>query len=201
MTYVIRPAGPGDLPAVLELRAEAERWLRGRGIRQWTPDYDDYARSVLTGWVSSGAAWVVEHDGEVVATISANSEPDPDFWGWASRRNQANALYLGKMIVRRDHAGRGIGDSILNWASARAARAGVRWVRIDVRRDNTALQRHYLSRGFRHVRTWHAPGRRTESGWLAQRPAGSATPTPVTLVERDSVSTAPATSAMGDGDA
>jgi hypothetical protein len=87
----IRPAVRSDLDAVIGLRTEAERWLRERRIRQWTADYDEYARGVLADWVHSGAAWVVEHDGKVVATVSVNG-PDPDFWGWAD--DQADAHHL-----------------------------------------------------------------------------------------------------------
>lgn len=178
MTYTIRRAGPDDLGALLALRKEAEQWLAANNIRQWTADYDDYARGVLADFVDAGAAWVVTDNGDIVATVSING-PDPDFWGWAE--DQADAVYLSKMIVRRDHAGRGLGDAIMNWASAYAVKSGMKWVRIDVRRDNVRLHRYYLARGFSHVRVYHAPGRRTESGWLAQRPAGTATPTPIVL--------------------
>lgn len=181
MTYSIRPADAADLGAVLALRKEAERWLAEHNIRQWTPDYDDYAQAALAEFVASGAAWVVEDsDRQVIATLSLNG-PDPDFWGWAEPVDQANAVYLGKMIVARSHSGKGIGDALLNWASRRAADVGKKWVRIDVRRDNNRLHRYYLDRGFEHVRTYHSPGRETESGWLAQRPAGTVTATPVDL--------------------
>lgn len=181
--YLIRCATGADLDAVLSLRREAERWLAENGIRQWTADYDEYAVGVLTAWIDSGAAWVVEDDGAVVATVSVHRLPDLDFWGWADPLDRAAALYLGKMIVARSHAGRGIGDAIMNWASRRAVAADLTWVRLDVRRDNLRLQGYYEERGFRHLRTWHAAGRRTESGWLAQRRAGTLTDTPAQLVE------------------
>ena len=191
-TYLIRPAMPDDLQAVLALRSEAEQWLAEVGIVQWTPDYGQYAVGVLTDWVRSGAAWVVDDGCRVVATVSAMNVPDLDFWGWADPVDRLDAVYLGKMIVARSHAGLGLGDAILNWASLRAASAQVQWLRIDVRRDNLKLQGYYLSRGFAHVRTWHAPGRRTESGWMAQRPAGTVTPTPSEVHEEDDFNSAAA---------
>lgn len=189
--YTIRPAGAADLDAILELRREAERWLAANDIRQWTPDYDDYAVGVLTAWVASGAAWVVEHDDEIVATASLNAEPDPDFWGWLEVAHQATALYLGKMIVRRDHAGLKIGDAIMNWACRRVQRAGRTWLRLDVRRDNRKLQAYYLARGFRHIRTViPGPPRVTESGWLGQRHARLGVQCPIDLDEIDEASSA-----------
>lgn len=180
-THIIRPAQLDDLDAMLDLRVEAERWLRKQGIQQWTPDYDDYARRVLADFVEAGMAWVIDDDAQVIATVSIN-EPDPDFWGWSD--DQDEALYLSKMIVSRQYAGHDLGGAILNWASQRARADGLRWLRIDVRRDNSALHRYYLAHGFEYVRTYHAPGRRTESGWLAQRPAGLSTPCRVALLAK-----------------
>jgi len=181
--YPIRCATAADLDAVLTLRREAEQWLAENDIRQWTPDYDDYAVGVLTDWVDSGAAWVVEDAGMIVGTASVHRLPDLDFWGWADPMDRIDALYLGKMIVARSHAGRGVGSAVMNWASQRAAAAGLTWLRIDVRRDNRKLHAYYEARGFQHLRTWHAAGRRTESGWLAQRRAGTVTDTPAQVVE------------------
>jgi GNAT superfamily N-acetyltransferase len=166
----IRRAELADLPAMIALRTEAEQWLRQQGITQWTSDYFDYARNVMTASVEAGIAWVVEHDDEVVATASLSPDADMDFWTIADVPD--SALYLGKMIVARQYAGRGFGDGILDWASNRARILGRNWLRIDVRRDNARLQAYYLNRGFVHVRTVRPALRRTESGWLAQRPAG-----------------------------
>jgi ribosomal protein S18 acetylase RimI-like enzyme len=179
-TFVVRRACGDDIDLIVKLREEAEQWLAARGITQWTADYHDYARSVLKEFVDNGSAWVIEDHGEVVATLSIYDEPDADFWGWADDAH--DALYLSKLIVSRSHAGRGLADAALNWASVRAHDAGKRWLRIDVRRDNTALHSYYMARGFEHVRTWHAPQRRTESGWLAQRAAGTVLPSTVALI-------------------
>lgn len=184
MTLTARVASDeSDLDDMIALREEAERWLRAHGIVQWTEDYADYARSVLRDSVDRGDAWLVQADGEVIATVTLNG-PDPDFWGWATTEDQQDALYLGKMIVSRRHAGRQVGDAIMNWVGRRAAQAGKRWIRLDCRRDNHGLQAYYLARGFTFVRVYHAPGRRTESGWLAQRPAEVRTPT-TEIVEDD----------------
>jgi len=176
--YTVRLAEDDDLPSLIALRTEAEAWLRAKGIQQWTDDYFDYARDVLADSVRRGAAWVVESDGQVVATVTLNG-PDMDFW--SPEDVTEPALYLGKMIVARSQAGRDLGGTIMNWASLEAASHGQRWLRIDVRRDNTALHHYYLARGFEHIRTVRPAQRRTESGWLAQRRAGTLTDCPLTL--------------------
>lgn len=183
MTYIIRPAvGKTDLNALVGLRRNAEEWLATQGIRQWTPDYDEYARNALSDAVQSGNAWVVERGCDAVATVTL-SGPDVDFWEWLPEEDQANALYIQKMIVRRDLSGLSIGGGILNWAGVRAQLEGKKWIRVDVRRDNKRLHQYYLDNGFTHLRVYHASRRRTQSGWLAQRAAEVFSVSSVDLVE------------------
>lgn len=172
MAYLIRRATEVDIESVLALRREAERWLADRGIRQWTPDY---AEDVHPRWVDAirrGISWVlIDTEGLLVGHVALDHEPDTDFW--LPEDHPEDGLYLGKMTVARDLAGRGVGDAILNWASRQAAEARRKWLRLECRRDNHKLQQYYLDRGFQHVRTARpAARRRTESGALFQRPAG-----------------------------
>jgi GNAT superfamily N-acetyltransferase len=170
-TYIIRPARSDDLETLLSLRKEAEDWLRDQGIAQWTTDYYDYARGVLTKSVQDGAAWVVESpDNDVIATVTLTNA-DPDFWD--PEDDPETALYFGKMIVARSHSGIGLGEAIMNWASTKALEAGKQWLRLDCRRDNYRLHDYYRARGFEYIRTVLPPRRRTESGALFQRPAGA----------------------------
>lgn len=172
--YHIRLARRDDITAMVALRTEAERWLARSGVRQWTPDYADYGREALRSAVAAQVAWVVvDPAGEVAATASLSEcESDRAFWRRVPGVDVSDALYLGKMIVARRHAGRGLGDCILDWAAARAGAAHKRWLRLDARRDNKRLHAYYLDRGFVHVGTLQPlPGQRTESGWLAQRPS------------------------------
>ena len=179
-----RARDDADLDAMIALRTEAEGWLRAAGVRQWTDDYSDYARGVLSSAVEAGAAWVIEDDGQVVATVSLNGA---DFDFWDPEDDPDSALYLGKMIVARTHAGRGVGDAIMNWASERAADMGKVWIRLDCRRDNERLHAYYLARGWQYVRTVYPPRRRTESGALFQRPAGSHTSTTIKIHDMEPV--------------
>lgn len=170
MTLTIRRAQGGvDLDQLLALRHDAERWLRSRGVQQWTEDYAQHARGVLMEAVSQGSAWIVNDDhGYAVATVTI-AGPDKDFWQPAD--DPDDALYVYKMITARTISGRGVGDLMLNFAGQLAIMAGKSWLRLDCRRDNHGLHRYYLDRGFQHVRTVWPPPRRTMSGALFQRPA------------------------------
>ncbi|SCD81647.1 Acetyltransferase (GNAT) family protein [Streptomyces sp. DvalAA-43] len=103
----------------------------------------------------------------MLATVSRGAV-DRDFWTDADLPE--TALYLYKLIVSRDAAGRHLGVRIIDWMSRLAALEGREWVRVDTWRTNIGLHAYYERLGFKHVRT-EAPSHRL-SGWLAQRPAG-----------------------------
>ncbi|MBD0711594.1 MULTISPECIES: GNAT family N-acetyltransferase [unclassified Streptomyces] len=165
----VRPAGPADVPALMALRAEAERWLGSRGTDQWS-DPVTGARA-LAAWrrsVDEGRVWVVEDEsGAILATVG-RALADRDFWTEADRPE--TAFHLCKLIVARAAAGRHLGARVVDWAARLAAWEGRDWVRVDTWRTNAGLHAYYERLGFTHVRTESPAHRR--SGWLAQRPVG-----------------------------
>ncbi|MEU2595643.1 GNAT family N-acetyltransferase, partial [Streptomyces albidoflavus] len=118
--------------------------------------------------IAAGECWIIDVDNAPVATITVDQHADPDFW--TEQEAQEAALYVHRMVVRRDVAGLDLGTAMLDWASRIAADQGKQWLRLDAWRDNEGLQSYYRTRGFDHVRTVEAEGRR--SGALFQRPAG-----------------------------
>ena len=103
-----------------------------------------------------------------VATITVDDHADPDFW--TGEEAEELAVYVHRMVVRRDSSGHELGGAMLDWASQLAAEQGAHWVRLDAWRDNLDLQAFYASRGFEHLRTVPVEGR--GSGALFQRRAG-----------------------------
>ncbi|MFJ2794616.1 MULTISPECIES: GNAT family N-acetyltransferase [unclassified Streptomyces] len=168
-TEYIRPAASGDVPDLMSLRTEAEFWLRTKGTDQWSdPETGERAIAKWRTNIDEGRAWVVVGErNQVLATVSRGAV-DRDFWTDADLPE--TALYLYKLIVSRDAAGRHLGVRIIDWMSRLAALEGREWVRVDTWRTNIGLHAYYERLGFKHVRT-EAPSHRL-SGWLAQRPAG-----------------------------
>jgi GNAT superfamily N-acetyltransferase len=174
-------AAADDLSVVLDILDEAARWLHEREIEQWPAQFggvDDWRSARIAGYVNAGQTWLVRIGGEPVATFNLTDQADPDYVdGWPD--GPGNALYIFRMAVRRVWAGRDLGSRILDWASSRAKREGVAWLRLDCHRHNRALQRYYEDRGFIHVgtlvRTIDDNGQpyTRGSGALYQRPAGA----------------------------
>jgi hypothetical protein len=74
----------------------------------------------------------------------------------------------------RAWAGRGIGQMLLDWASAQVAASGRKWLRLDCMRGNTKLHAYYQRLGFTHLGDVDLPHR--TSGSLFQRRAYGADP-------------------------
>lgn len=163
----IRPAEVADVADLMALRIEAEEWLAAAGVDQWrNPATRGPALDKWRTDIAEGRTYVVEDAGAIVATVTL-ARPDLDFW--RPEDDLDAALYVAKLITSRAVAGQNVGGLLIDWVAARAREQGRPYVRLDVWRTNTRLQRYYEREGFRHVRT-EAPTHRM-SGWLGQRPA------------------------------
>lgn len=165
---IVRSAGTDDLDAVLELFREATRWLASKGVDQWQwePRVDQVQGDIQQGNVFVG----VDASDRIIATVTVDTFADPDFWG--PKDDPASALYIHRMIVARDRAGRRLGDELTRWVEQFAGALGYDRVRLDCYRSNTGLQHYYKTHGWTHVRTVEAPWR--PSGALFQRPTARA---------------------------
>lgn len=164
----IRPARPHEVDLVVGLWEEARAWFAAQGIDQW--QYPPRREAIKANVAAGDECWICESlSGDVIGTITVDQNADPEFWEPCDLPD--DALYIHRMIVRREAAGTEVGSAIIDWASERAAAAGRRWLRLDAWRSNPRLQRYYADRGFELVRTVELPHRR--SGALFQRPAGT----------------------------
>jgi ribosomal protein S18 acetylase RimI-like enzyme len=165
--YRIRYATDADYDALINLRIHAETWLRAAGIEQWT--VRAAGENAIRRRISTGNAFAVTTGaGDIIATLSLD-KADPAFW--TPDEAVEPALYLYSFIISSERRGRGLGDALLDWASERAADGGARWLRLDCWKTNDRLHRFYERRGFVHLDTRDAPGRK--SGALFQRDAGT----------------------------
>ncbi len=165
----IQNASPGDLPLLLDLRKQASAWLReDLGIDQWA---NPFPSEHILGSINARSVYLVKDGERTAATVTLDSEPEPDLW--SSAELEEPSLHMHKLIVLRAYAGRDLGQRIIAWASDLTARAGGRWLRINVTTNNRRLQRYYLNAGFEYVRTADGGGvgGAGVACWLAQLPA------------------------------
>jgi GNAT superfamily N-acetyltransferase len=136
----VRRAGAEDVDEIVRVLSEAAAWLLARGIRQWP---DPFPRERVLAVVARGDFYLASSGGETVATL-ALMWSDPTFWG----ERPPDAGYVHALAVRRAHAGRGIGASLLDWAGEQVAGAGREYLRLDCLAGNAELRRYYERHGF-----------------------------------------------------
>ncbi|MEK2476710.1 GNAT family N-acetyltransferase [Streptomyces noursei] len=162
----LRPARAAEADAIATMWDEATAWLRSRGIDQWQYPAN---RGTIVRDIERGNAHVVLDGAVYLGTITTDECADPEFWLPVDAPNEA--LYVHRLIARPLARGASLGSAMLNWASRQAARAGKRWLRVDVWKTNADLGRYYEAQAFLKVRTVDLPHRR--SGALYQRRAGA----------------------------
>ncbi|MEU6430017.1 N-acetyltransferase [Microbispora sp. NPDC046973] len=167
----LRRATPADLQGVLALLARTAGWLNGLGVRQWPAG--GFPAGRIEPLIGEGVMYLLDAGSqEPAATIAVDGHADPEFWTPADR--PGDALYVHKLAVSRTYSGRGLGETLLDWAALRAAAHDRPYLRLDCAKDNARLQSYYRKAGFRHVRTVDLPHR--ASGALFERDAGAAIP-------------------------
>ncbi len=145
-TYQLRQARPEHLLDILSLLLDASKWLETKGTTQW-----DYYRKDLEGnagevveSMENGNTFVVEKEGEVIASLTLEpkaSEFDFDLWG--NEAKDEGAMYLHRLVVLREYAGKGIGAALMKWAEAYVKREGKNKLRFDCLASNEGLNHYY----------------------------------------------------------
>ena len=136
----VRPAGPGDAPALVALAEEVGRedgrWILAADSWRSVSDERKYLRTVQRH--PDAAVFVAEDDGHAVARLSLSRDPHP------SSRHVAD---LGLMVAERCRR-RGIGTMLLDQAVAWARVSGIRKLELHVFPWNEPAIRLYESFGF-----------------------------------------------------
>lgn len=162
-TLYLRHAVDADLDTILAWRTRTAAWIAAaHGSDQWQVPYP---REVLVERLPDTYMAMLAPSSEPVATITVSPWADPELW--TQEELAMPARYLYKANVTREHAGTGIGRTLILWGIDRAAREGAKVVRCDVWSTNVALQDYYKRLGFRHIRTVSG----TNSGALFEQQA------------------------------
>jgi GNAT superfamily N-acetyltransferase len=148
----VRPAEPADLDRILTIWADADEWMRQRGIEPGAPPMP--LRDIVTNRIKSGSSYVIWKDGppsKIVGTITLEWEDD----GVWTDRPSDDACYVHGLATERASAGQGIGVVLLRWAEEMARAAGKSYVRLDCDGNNQALRAYYERSGLTHCGDVH----------------------------------------------
>lgn len=173
---VMRPADVDEFEQVMALLAESIRWLRQRGLDQWST-WRSW-RAKMRPSLENGGVWLLINGAELIGTLTVEYDGDSDFWTPDERAQLSG--YVSKLAVRREHAGRELGALMLEWAGDHVYRQGRDWLRLDAWKTNEQLHAYYRERGWTYLRT--SPNPRRRSGALFQVPARPLSPNSARLI-------------------
>jgi RimJ/RimL family protein N-acetyltransferase len=139
---VVRPASPGDAPALVELAEsvgrEDGRWILGTGPWRSVADERRYLRTIQGH--PDAAVFVAEDGSRIVGRLSLSRDSHP-----ASR----HVADLGLMVAE-SHRRQGVGTMLLRQAVDWAHRSGIRKLELHVFPWNEPALALYESFGFEH---------------------------------------------------
>ena len=141
MSMRVRPAGPGDARALVELAhhvgAEPEGWLISEG--EWRSVRDERRHLAAARRSPDIAVLVAENDAGIVGRLSIVRDLHPAC---------AHVADLGLMVAR-GHRRQGVGSALLAAAEDWARAAGIRKVELSVFPHNQPARALYERHGYR----------------------------------------------------
>ncbi len=135
-------ATEADAATLVALYDEAGSWLLARGLRQWPPGWYT-TEMALASIRAEHEVYLVRRAGEPVGKFTLQWD-DVEMWG----EQPPDAGYVHGLCVSRAAAGLGLGVALLDWAGARTAARGRRWLRLDCMAANHGLRAYYERQGF-----------------------------------------------------
>jgi GNAT superfamily N-acetyltransferase len=133
-----------DAEELYGLLVEASAWLKGKGLRQWNPQYP---RQRFVREIEEGHVWYWAAEGEVIGTVTL-LERRPAYYPHGMWEDCVRAWYVCRLVVSRKLAGRRVGERLLHEIETDAEAAGIQALRLDVVGSNPFLEAYYVAHGF-----------------------------------------------------
>jgi ribosomal protein S18 acetylase RimI-like enzyme len=157
----LRPGGPADADWLLGLFDEAVAWMVARGqSKQWGDEplsQTEAGRATASRLCDGGGLRVAAIDGQEVAALVVGDHPR-----WVDPISEPE-LYIELLLVSRRHAGRRIGEALVDAALDEARAQGAAVVRVDCWAGAPPLVAWYEARGFQRTATFTVKG-----DWVGQ---------------------------------
>ncbi|MEL6867507.1 MAG: GNAT family N-acetyltransferase [Bacteroidota bacterium] len=145
----ISPTHPSDLPFIRQLFETAIAFQQAGGYPVWR----GYDEAILKAEMKKRQHFKVLI-ADKIACIFSLCYVDPMVW---RERDQADAIYLHRIIVSTAFKGQRLFGKVLEWAIAHNRDMGRPFVRMDTWANNLKLTAYYQSFGFQIVGYYQTP--------------------------------------------
>lgn len=146
-----RPAREDDIPAIVEIIAQARTWMDANGIDQWTQEYpvaEDYREDM-----DRGECYVLTCGGGVGAVFTLYTRPEESYAAitdgkWSGDGEPYASVH--RCAVGAQWRGSGLAREMAAAWEALARGMGLGWLRIDTHKKNKAMLGLLRKSGFQY---------------------------------------------------
>lgn len=134
---------PQQTTFVETIMREKAQWLHEIGSNQWSDLLNGHDKHGMKQAIERGEVYLFQEQGEIIGMVALWERPtawDRDLWG--ERADEQRFLYIHRLIVRNEFAGRGFGEQMLNEIK-RFAQAKEVDLRLDCLATNPTLLAFY----------------------------------------------------------
>lgn len=139
-SFDYRKATYADVPAIMEIVADARRFLALCGVDQWQKEYpssEDFKSDI-----ASGICWLVDCDGRTVGVLTLMLTSEPDYaditdGSWLTQGENYGVIH--RSAVRADMRGTSLAVEMFDFAEALCLGCGKSSMRVDTHRDNKSM--------------------------------------------------------------
>ncbi len=147
---MIRKANENDiLPVAALYERELDYEEKHQKYTSWQRGIYPTADTARAG-VKKGTLYVLEEDGEIVASVILDSRQPPEYRNvdWDIDVKYDQVLVVHTLCVDPDHASSGAGTKMLDFTKELAREGGYRTIRLNTRSTNTPAMKFYEKNGF-----------------------------------------------------
>lgn len=137
----IRKTVQADIPVIMEIIGDAQKYLRSCGVEQWQDGYPTAA--VIGDDIERGISYVATENGEIIGTAAISFNVEPNYAEIRNGRwsNDGPYAVIHRIAVGNRHRCRGVAASMMLFAERLCKERGVGNIRIDTHADNESMQR------------------------------------------------------------
>lgn len=144
---MFRSSNRADIPAIMEIVAQAQSLLRSRGVDQWQDGYPTV--DIIAQDIARSESYVLEDNGVVVAAAVISFAGEVTYniidGEWL---NDNPYVVVHRLAVRGPALRRGLARQMMLYAETLALERGVEDIRVDTHNDNLAMQSLLDSLGY-----------------------------------------------------
>ena len=140
---MVKRAKVFEIPFIEDILLDAVYWMEKNGLQnQWNEANVKWSNLSKSYKITD--FYISYQNGEPAACM-ALTDYDPTYWPEIPK---GKALYLHKLAVKREYAGRGCSKELIDYAKALAYKNNIPSIRLDCNRHRTRLRAIYEKEGF-----------------------------------------------------